>query len=202
MTNDDLQSRIRDCKAELDRRARDGDIYTHLRIGDENHQTFNDVYVAIVTNGCAVRNVSNPDHPDYVSGNAKNWVANAGGLAKFKATTRAWFEQGVIPTSATISTDVVTTDVPEMVSKYLRERKDAGNGFTTELILVETGSHEGNPFGIFVKPNGIRYVVGDLLEKDNNVRAFRDTTSVYRNVEKATKGQRAKCDIVVFDPVG
>ena len=108
-------------------------------------------------------------------------------------SARGW--EHTIPTES----EITALDV---CREYLQSRKDAGTGFQTRMFLEQTGTYDGNPFGIVVKDAkvGTRYAIG-ALRKDEP-QAFKQTTSVYRNVDKATKGQRMKVAILVFDPVG
>jgi hypothetical protein len=168
------------------------DVYTRLRVDDVNRDAFDEVQHAICVEGNAVRNVSDPSHEHYVTGNAKNWVANAGGIRAFK---------DMFAVSTRASANVYTIDIPTMVSDYLHERGQTASAFRTQMFLVETGSHDGTPFGVVVKPNGTRYVVGDLLGK-GKVQSFKHTSRPYKDVDTATKGHRAKVEILVFDPVG
>ena len=178
-------------EAELESRksATHEDVYESLRVDDSNRDTFDKVQYAICVEKKAVRNVSDPDHEHYITGSAKNWVANAGGLRAFK-------ELFTVGTHSAVS-----VDIPTMVSDYLHERGQTPSAFRTQMFLVETGTFDNIPFGVVVKPNGTRYVVGDLLGK-GKVQSFKHTSRPYKNVDTATKGQRAKVEILVFDPVG
>lgn len=168
------------------------DVYTRLRVDDKNTDAFDNVQYALCVEGKAVRNVSDPKHEHFVTGSAKNWVANAGGIRAFK---------DMFAVSTRASANVYTVDIPTMVSDYLYERGESPSAFRTQMFLVETGTHDNIPFGIVVKPNGTRYVVGDLLGK-GKVQSFKHTSRPYKNVDTATKGHRAKVEILVFDPVG
>ena len=168
------------------------DVYEMLRVDESNRDTFAEVQYAICVEGKAVRNVSDKHHEHHITGSAKNWVANAGGIRAFKE---------LFAVSTRASANVYTVDIPTMVSDYLYERGQTASAFRTQMFLVETGTHDNIPFGVVVKPNGTRYVVGDLLGK-GKVQSFKHTSRPYKNVDTATKGHRAKVEILVFDPVG
>jgi hypothetical protein len=144
--------------------------------------------------------VSTPGREGYIVGTAKNWVANAGGLRKFKAL----FGQGVTPFVATEPSGhkSYAVNVPEEICKaYLQSRKEADKGFTTKLTMVETGSYKGKPFGIVQKPSGARWAIG-VLTKEKRTVAVPMGRLLYRTIDKATKGQRMTCEVPVFDPQG
>jgi hypothetical protein len=176
-------------------------VYIRLRVDDTNRGNFDKVQHAICVEGKAVRNVSDPKHEHFVTGNAKNWVANAGGIRAFKDMFIAGGNDTSWTFAAHVTPNVYTVDIPTMVSDYLYERGETASAFRTQMFLVETGSHDGTPFGVVVKPNGTRYVVGDLLGK-GKVQSFKHTSRPYKDVDTATKGHRAKVEILVFDPVG
>lgn len=180
-----------------------GNLLDVCRVDDSNHETFEYVCDAIL-DGKAVRNISNPEHDDYVTGSAKNWVANAGGLASFKALvhqerhTAVYHDEYIEQKFGENIVEVVNVDIPTMVSNYFESRRDSPSAFVTDVFLTETGSHDGQPFGICQNSNGRRYVVGDFGK--GKVKAFREHTGFYRKIDKATKGQRMKVDFLVYEP--
>ena len=190
-------------KAELESRKSathvDGDVYERAGVSEGNEQMFDDVVYAICEEDLSITEVSTPGRAGYITGNAKNWVRNLGGISAFKEmhSARGW--EHTWP-SIEIPMPVQNMEIPTFVSDYFTERGKTTSAFRTQVFLVETGSHDGKPFGVVVKPNGTRYVVGKL--KQDKVQAFKDTTPVYKSVDKATKGQRMKVEILVFDPVG
>jgi hypothetical protein len=202
-TTQELVEHIRVLQAEVASRksASQEDVYAVCHVADESREMFDDVVYALCTDGMSVTEVSTPTRAGFVTGSAKNWVAKAGGLRKFKElfsapslTAPQYHFRHEMP--------VRNTSVPEDICKaYLQARKDGGTGFSTTLTLVEAGTYEGNPFGIVQKPSGARWAIGDLTGNDK-VQAYPMTRGAYRKVEKATKGQRSLCEIVVFDPLG
>ena len=173
------------------------DMHGICRVDTVNHEAFEYVCDAIL-DGKAVRNISNPEHDDYVTGSAKNWVSNAGGLNVFKAMIGKYrhtveSENEFLDMEYPIvSTEIaVETSVPTMVADYFESRRDTTSAFVTNVFLVETGSYDGKQFGICVNDNGRKYVVGDLTGK-GKVKAFREHTGLFRKVDKATKGHRFK----------
>ena len=192
--------------AESSKTVNKGTLRDVCRVDDSNHETFEYVCDAIL-DGKAVRNISNPEHVDYVTGSAKNWVANAGGLATFKALVHQErhtaeyhneyiderFGDNYVPT-----VEVANVDIPTMVSNYFESRRDSPSAFVTNVFLTETGSYEAQPFGICQNSNGRRYVGGDFGK--GKVKAFREHTGFFRKVDKATKGQRMKDDYLVYEP--
>ena len=167
------------------------------RVDDSNHETFEYVCDSIL-DGKAVRNISNPEHDDYVTGSAKNWVANAGGLEKFKALVheeRHTAEYNDVYIDEKFGDNYVpftteTVDVPLMASNYFESRRGSSSAFVTNVFLIESGRFEEHQFGICVNGNGRRYVVGDFGK--GKVKAFREHTGMYRKIDKATKGNRMK----------
>jgi hypothetical protein len=186
-------------RAELDSRKTatpSADVYTRAGVRDEHRELFDDVVYALCVDGASITEVSTPSREGFIHGNAKNWVRNLGNLRAFKALHVTPAMTNVTHVSAS------TTAVPEEICKvYLQSRKEDGSGFTTKLTLVEAGRYDGHPFGIVQKPSGARWAIGDLSGNDK-VQAYPMARSAYRKVEKATKGQRQLCDIVVFDPLG
>ena len=184
-------------KAELDSRksATYDDVYERAGVSEGNETMFDDVVYAICEEDLSITEVSTPDRAGYITGNAKNWVRNLGGIRAFKEmhSARGWAH--TVPEER----EITALDV---CREYLQSRKDAGTGFTTRMFLEQIGTYEGKPFGVVVKDDnvGTRYVIG-ALRKDEP-QAFKQTTRVYKNVDKATKGQRMKVDYLVFDPVG
>ena len=197
-----LKAQIRDLQARLDSREQTATtrdtIYDVCRVDEANYDTFVNVCDAL-HGGKAVRNISNPRHTDHVTGNAKNWVANAGGKAKFLELTKAFVNDGEEFVPTLYNTNVLQASVPDMVSTYLRECDEANKGFTTTCYLEETGSFKGTPFGI-IQTGNKRYVVGKVVSPHDRVQRIKHTRWLYRDIDKQTKGQRAKCDIVVFEP--
>jgi hypothetical protein len=142
----------------------------------------------------SITKMSTRGNPEFISGNVKNYARKLGNLAGCREIV------GLTSTNyPSITISAQNTSVPEMVARYFEERRLGGTGFRTEVTLVQTGTYEGNPFGIVVKPNGIRYAVGKL--KSDKVQAFKDSHPHYKHVDKATKGHRARMDgLLVFDP--
>ena len=199
-TSSELRSLIRDAKAELDSRNTATPVdtcYTLCKVDEANYETFDNVVYAICTEGMSVTEVSTPERAGFIVGTAKNWVSNAGGLRKFKAL----FSVGDSPSIA-VAIPARNVTIPEEICRsYLQSRKDANKGFTTKLMLVETGTFESNPFGIVQKPNGARWAIGDLTGK-GKPQSYPMARAIYRKVDKATKGHRSTCNILVFDPIG
>ena len=200
-TSQELEQHIRVLQAELDSRksATHEDVYTRAGVSEGNEEMFDDVVYAICEENLTITEVSTPDRAGYITGNAKNWVRNLGGLRAFREMHNA---RGWEHTYPTIEIQTQTTSVPESICKaYLESRAKAGNGFTTKMTMVEVGTYKGNPFGIVQKPNGARWVIGDVT-KLGRVVAVSMTRKPYKNVDKETKGQRMVCEIPVFDPQG
>ena len=185
-------------EAELESRksATHTSVYERAGVSEGNEHLFDDVCYAICTEGLSITEVSTPERAGYITGNAKNWVRNLGGLSAFKDM----FVYDMASTPLGVAEREVTA--LDVCRDYLQSRKDAGTGFTTRMFLEQIGTYEGKPFGVVVKDDnvGTRYVIG-ALRKDEP-QAFKHTTRVYKNVDKATKGQRMKVDYLVFDPVG
>ena len=157
-------------------------IHDVCRVDDSNHHTFEHVCDALL-NGKAVRNVSNPEHVDYVTGSAKNWVANAGGLRAFKDLV---VEHRAGLTEPLQSSSI---DVPAMCADYYERRRGSPTAFVTNVYLVETGTYNGHKFGRCINDNGRAYFVGDF---GKGVKAYKAPSPSYRRVDKATKGNRIK----------
>ena len=185
-------------KAELDSRksATHTSVYERAGVSEGNEQMFDDVCYAICTEGLSITEVSTPERAGYITGNAKNWVRNLGGLSAFKDM----FVYDMASTPLGVAErDKTALDV---CREYLQSRKDANKGFTTRMFLEQIGTYKGKPFGIVVKDDnkGTRYAIG-ALRKDAP-QAFKHSSPFYKQVDKATKGQRMKVDYLVFDPVG
>ena len=198
-----LKAQIRDLQVRLDSREKSATqrdtVYDVCRVDESNYDLFVNVCEALHVEGKAVRNISDKHHVDHVTGNAKNWVANAGGKAKFLELTKAFVYDGEEFVPTVYNTNVLQASVPDMVSTYLRECDEANKGFTTTCYLEETGSFKGTPFGI-IQTGNKRYVVGKVVSPHDRVQRIKHTRWLYRDIDKQTKGQRAKCDIVVFEP--
>jgi len=171
-------------------------IHDVCRVDDSNHQTFEYVCDALLE-GKAVRNVSNPEHVDYVTGSAKNWVANAGGLGAFKALVRTHRATATKLPELQAS----SVDVPAMCADYYERRRGSRTAFVTNVFLVETGTYKGHQFGRCINDNGRAYFVGDF---GDGVKAYKAPSPSYRRVDKATKGNRIKLSdnevIAVYTP--
>jgi len=182
-------------KAELERRDNGrtyADVYERCGVSDEHRHLFDEVVYAICTEDMSITEVSTPDRAGFIHGNAKNWVRNAGNLRGFKELCGS-------------HTPTNIGDEPDALSvcrEYLQSRKDGGTGFTTRMFLEQIGTYKGKPFGVVVKEDnvGTRYVIGALRKDDP--QAFKQSSPFYKQVDKATKGQRMKVDYLVFDPVG
>ena len=203
-TIDDLKAQIRDLQARIDSREQTATqrdtVYDVCRVDESNYGTFIKVCDALHHDGKAVRNISDKHHKHHITGNAKNWVANAGGKAKFLELTKAFVYDGGDPYVPTkYDTNVLQASVPDMVATYLSECDKVGKGFTTTCYLEETGSFKGTPFGI-IQTGDKRYVVGKVIRPHDKVQRIKHTRWLYRDIDQQTKGQRAKCDIVVFEP--
>jgi len=186
-------------KAELERRDNGrtyADVYERCGVSDEHKDLFDEVVYAICTEGKTITEVSTPTRAGFIHGNAKNWVRNAGNLRGFRELCGSH-----TPTDST-TFEAQPMSVPENVCRtYLESRRKAGNGFTTTMTMVETGTYKGNPFGIVQNTNSKRWVIGQVTKLDKVV-AIPMTRGAYKNVDKETKGQRMVCEIPVFDPQG
>ena len=160
------------------------EIHDVCRVDDSNLEAFEYVCDALL-DGKAVRNVSNPEHVDYVTGSAKNWVANAGGLSAFKKLARG-HRDGVTVTPQLQASSI---DVPSMCADYYERRRGSQTAFVTNVFLVETGTYKGHQFGKCINDNGRAYFVGDF---GKGVKAYKAPSPSYRRVDKATKGNRIK----------
>tara|TARA_R110002167_G_C12479339_1_gene634427 strand:+ start:200 stop:832 length:633 start_codon:yes stop_codon:yes gene_type:complete len=205
-TTPELEEHIRVLQAELASRksATHTSVYDRAGVRDEHRDLFDDVVYAICEDNMSITEVSTPSRAGFIHGNAKNWVRNLGNLSAFKATcgnhTNRVLTKWASDEPSLI--EVSNVDIPEHICKlYLQSRKDGGSGFTTKLTMVEVGTYEGNPFGIVQKPNGARWAIGNITNADKVV-AVPMQRGLYKSVDKATKGQRQTCDILVFDPLG
>lgn len=191
-TTQELEEHIRVLQAELDsRKSATQTVYERAGCLEDTHCEQLDMFFDGVKRGVSITKMSTRGNPEFISGNVKNYARKLGNLSGVREILG--MSRATVPTPTSV-------DVPEMVGKYLRERGETTSAFRTQLFLVETGSYKGNPFGIIVKPNGMRYAVGNLVGK--GVQAFKQTSRPYKNVDKATKGQRAKFgnSVVVYDP--
>ena len=198
-TTSELEEHIRVLQAELDSRksATPTDVYVRAGCLEDKHRDQLDAFFDGVIRHVSITAMSTRGNPEFVSGNVKNYCRKLGNLAGVREIL------GLTSTDyPTIEIPVANTSVPESICKaYLRSRRDGGTGFTTKLTMVETGTYKGNPFGIVEKPNGSRWVIGQVTKLDRVV-AVPMARGAYKSVEKATKGQRMVCDIPVFDPQG
>ena len=198
-TTSELEQHIRVLQAELDSRKsatqeEPATVYTRAGcLGDKQCKQL-DAFLDGIRRDVSITKMSTKGNPEFISGNCKNWARKLGNLAGCREIV------GRTSTNyPTITISAQNTSVPEMVARYFEERRLGGTGFRTDLTLVQTGTYKGNPFGVVVKPNGRRYIVGAV--KSDKVQAFRDTHPHYRHVDKATKGHRARMDgLLVFDP--
>ena len=197
-TTSELEEHIRVCQAELDSRKSATPVTTSVyeRAGclGETQREQLDMFLDGIKRNVSITKMSTRGNPEFISGNVKNYARKLGNLAGCREIV------GLTSTNyPSITISAQNTSVPEMVARYFEERRLGGTGFRTEVTLVQTGTYEGNPFGIVVKPNGIRYAVGKL--KSDKVQAFKDSHPHYKHVDKATKGHRARMDgLLVFDP--
>ena len=197
-TTSELEEHIRVLQAELDSRKSATPVTTSVyeRAGclGETQREQLDMFLDGIKRNVSITKMSTRGNPEFISGNVKNYARKLGNLAGCREIV------GLTSTNyPSITISAQNTSVPEMVARYFEERRLGGTGFRTEVTLVQTGTYEGNPFGIVVKPNGIRYAVGKL--KSDKVQAFKDSHPHYKHVDKATKGHRARMDgLLVFDP--
>ena len=197
-TTSELEEHIRVLQAELDSRKSATPVTTSVYeragcLGDTQREQL-DMFLDGIKRNVSITKMSTRGNPEFISGNVKNYARKLGNLAGCREIV------GLTSTNyPSITISAQNTSVPEMVARYFEERRLGGTGFRTEVTLVQTGTYEGNPFGIVVKPNGIRYAVGKL--KSDKVQAFKDSHPHYKHVDKATKGHRARMDgLLVFDP--
>jgi len=168
-------------------------VYERAGCLEETHCEQLDMFFDGISRDVSITAMSTRGNPEFISGNVKNYARKLGNLTGVREIL------GISPVTATVPTPT-SIDVPEMVTKYLSERGQTSSAFRTQMFLVEVGTHKGNPFGIVVKPNGSRYAIGNLVGK--GVQAFKQTSRPYKNVDKATKGHRAKFgnSVVVYTP--
>jgi len=182
-------------KAELESRksATHGDVYERAGCSDDEHREQLDAFFEGVSRGVSITAMSTRGNPEFISGNVKNYSRKLGNLTGVRE---------ILGMSEHVEDIGDEPDALSVCREYLQSRKDGGTGFTTRMFLEQIGTYKGKPFGVVVKDDnvGTRYVIGALRKDDP--QAFKHTTAVYRNVEKATKGQRMKVDYLVFDPVG
>ena len=200
-TTSELEEHIRVLQAELDSRRKSAtptDVYVRAGCLEDKHRDQLDAFFDGVIRDVSITAMSTRGNPEFISGNVKNYCRKLGNLAGVREIL------GLTSTDyPTIEIPTANTSVPEAICKaYLRSRRDGGTGFTTKMTMVETGTYKGNPFGIVQKPNGARWVIGQVVAKLDKVVAVPMTRGTYRNVDKETKGQRMVCNIPVFDPQG
>jgi len=186
----------RDLEAELESRKSatpHTDVYTRCGVRDEHRDLFDAVVYAICTEGESITEVSTPGRAGFIHGNAKNWVRDGGNLAGFKAMFSAGNGTIPLPTNIGERTSVKTgrmrvktvkANVPPYLRKYLRECADAGKGFCSKVICEDIGKYQGVDFAR-IRVGQKRYVVGKL--KTEKVQRFKETTYVYRNVDRESK---------------
>ena len=197
-TTQELENARSVIQAELDSRKSATPVTTSVyeRAGclGETQREQLDMFLDGIKRGVSITKMSTRGNDEFISGNVKNYARKLGNLAGCREIV------GLTSTNyPSITISAQNTSVPEMVARYFEERRLGGTGFRTEVTLVQTGTYEGNPFGIVVKPNGIRYAVGKL--KSDKVQAFKDSHPHYKHVDKATKGHHARMDgLLVFDP--
>ena len=175
------------------------DVYERAGCSGEKQRKQLDLFFDGVRRNVSITKMSTRGNGEFISGNVKNFARKLGNLSGVHEILGM-----ATPTHIPVVQGVVV-DEPDALSvcrDYLRMRKDAGTGFTTKLFLEQVGTYEGKPFGVVVKDDkvGTRYIIGALRKKD--AQAFKQTSPFYKNVDKATKGQRMKVDYLVFDPQG
>jgi len=198
-TTQELEAHIRVLQAELESRKSathvTTDVYVRAGVSEGNEEKFDDMLYALVHENATVRGVSTPARDEFISGNCKNWVANLGGKASVLEEFGTGIAQKLVERAHHVN---VQEGVPEMVQTYVRERVDAGKGWTQDVWLEETGSYKGKGFGV-IRAGLKRYFVGKLM--DDKVRAYKEGWTAFTKVDKATKGHRFKCDNVLIHEV-